>query len=80
MMVHAPDSDAMHAIPASDADVMVDLSYMDLGTGEPALSHVRRALEHGRHVVTTNKHRVGHAALRGTVGPGRLRFLGVRYL
>jgi homoserine dehydrogenase len=31
------------------------MSYTDLETGEPALTHVRHALNNGRHVVTTNK-------------------------
>jgi homoserine dehydrogenase len=55
MMAHAPGSDALDAIATSNADVVIELSYTDLVTGEPALSHVRRALEYGRHVVTTNK-------------------------
>jgi homoserine dehydrogenase len=38
-----------------EADVLVELSYTDLETGEPATTHVRRALEAGKHVVTTNK-------------------------
>ncbi|MDT8436175.1 MAG: homoserine dehydrogenase [Gemmatimonadota bacterium] len=38
-----------------EADVLVELSWTDLETGEPATSHVRAALEAGKHVVTTNK-------------------------
>jgi homoserine dehydrogenase len=38
-----------------EADVLIELSYTDLETGEPATTHVRRALESGKHVVTTNK-------------------------
>ena len=34
---------------------MIELSYTDLKTGEPAITHLRRALELGKHVVTTNK-------------------------
>ncbi|MFQ5595568.1 MAG: homoserine dehydrogenase [Anaerolineae bacterium] len=47
--------DAMRTIAESNADVIAELSYTDLETGEPALSHVRLALEQDRHVVTTNK-------------------------
>ncbi|MFQ5855492.1 MAG: homoserine dehydrogenase [Anaerolineae bacterium] len=47
--------DAMRTIAESNADVVVELSYTDLETGEPAHSHVRVALEQGKHVVTTNK-------------------------
>ena len=33
----------------------VEVSFTDLDTGEPALSHFKAALESGKHVVTTNK-------------------------
>jgi len=35
--------------------VIIELSYTDLKTGEPAITHLHRALELGKHVVTTNK-------------------------
>ncbi|HSM58390.1 MAG TPA: homoserine dehydrogenase [Candidatus Sulfomarinibacteraceae bacterium] len=47
--------DALRTIEESNADVILEMSYTDLETGEPALTHVRRALRQGRHVVTTNK-------------------------
>lgn len=47
--------DALTTIAASNADVVVEMSYTDLRTGEPALTHLRKALEMGRHVLTTNK-------------------------
>jgi homoserine dehydrogenase len=47
--------DALRTIQESNADAVVELSYTDLKTGEPALTHLRAALENGRHVVTTNK-------------------------
>ena len=34
---------------------MVELTYTDLRTGQPALDHLRLALENGKHVVTSNK-------------------------
>lgn len=46
---------ALETIRSSDADVVLELSYTDLLTGQPALDHIRAALENGRHVVTTNK-------------------------
>jgi len=48
-------------IRESNADAVVEVTYTDLKTGEPALLHVRAALESGKHVVTTNK---GPIALR----------------
>ena len=57
--VTAPDRreawNALETIERSNADIVIELSYTDLKTGEPALTHVRRALELGKHVVTTNK-------------------------
>jgi homoserine dehydrogenase len=47
--------DALQTIAESNADIILEMSYTDLETGEPALTHMRAALEHGRHVVTTNK-------------------------
>lgn len=47
--------DAVQLAEEGDADVLVELSYTDLETGEPATTHVRRALDSGKHVVTTNK-------------------------
>lgn len=47
--------DAMETISETNADVIIEISYTDLETGEPAVSHIRRALELGKHVITTNK-------------------------
>ncbi len=45
---------ALETIERSGADIVIELSYTDLKTGEPAITHLRRALELGKHVVTTN--------------------------
>ena len=47
--------DTLGTIAESDADIVLEMSYTDLKTGEPAMSHIRRALELGKHVATTNK-------------------------
>lgn len=47
--------DAQRTIAESNADVMIEITYTNLETGEPALSHIRLALERGMHVCTTNK-------------------------
>ncbi|MCJ7581715.1 MAG: homoserine dehydrogenase [Candidatus Aminicenantes bacterium] len=49
------DGNALEMICQSGADVMLEATYTDIKTGEPAVSHVREALEQGQHVVTTNK-------------------------
>lgn len=47
--------DAQRTIAECAADVLVELSYTDLKTGEPAVSHVRQALQRGMHAITSNK-------------------------
>ncbi|MFQ6093436.1 MAG: homoserine dehydrogenase [bacterium] len=47
--------DSLKTIRESNADVIVEVTYTDIETGEPALSHFRTAFEVGKHLVTTNK-------------------------
>ena len=47
--------DAFKTITDSGADAVVEVSHTNLSTGQPAISHVALALQHGLHVVTTNK-------------------------
>ncbi|WP_232481650.1 homoserine dehydrogenase [Arthrobacter sp. YN] len=47
----------------SPADIVVEATFTSPVDGEPAVSHVRWAIESGKHVVTTNK---GPVALQGT--------------
>jgi len=47
--------DVEQTIADIKADVLVELSYTDLETGEPASSHMRLALERGMHVCSANK-------------------------
>lgn len=49
------EGEALDMIQQVDADVMLEATYTDIETGEPATSHIRKALERGMHVVTTNK-------------------------
>lgn len=49
------DGDALAMIAAADADLMVEATYTDIKTAEPATSHIRAALKKGMHVTTTNK-------------------------
>lgn len=49
------DEDALSMIRKARADVMLEATYTDIRTAEPATSHIRAALERGMHVVTTNK-------------------------
>ncbi len=49
------EEDALSMIQQADADVVLELTYTDLKTGEPATEHIRTALGRGMHVVTSNK-------------------------
>ncbi len=63
-----PDADPEQAEPLdppemierANADIIVELTYTDIQTAEPATSYIRKAFQTGKHVVTSNK---GPAAL-----------------
>ena len=52
--------DSLRTITDSNAEIVIEISYTNLETAEPALTHARTALRAGKHLVTTNK---GPAAL-----------------
>ena len=52
--------DPLDMIEKCEADVIAELTYTDIKTGEPATSYIKKALRMGKHVVTSNK---GPAAL-----------------
>ncbi|MBB6449099.1 homoserine dehydrogenase [Geomicrobium halophilum] len=47
--------DAKTTIENSNADVVVELTYTDVETGQPAIDHCKAAISRGKHVVMTNK-------------------------
>ncbi|OVE75164.1 hypothetical protein BVX97_05615 [bacterium E08(2017)] len=53
--------DAIQTIQQSGADILVEASFTDAETGEPATTHIREAFAEGMHVVTTNKGPLLHA-------------------
>ncbi|HET7626893.1 MAG TPA: homoserine dehydrogenase [Bacillales bacterium] len=53
--------DSLRTIRESNADTIVEVTFTDVNTGQPAIDHCRAAFEAGKHVVTTNK---GPAALQ----------------
>ncbi|GAC1378283.1 MAG: homoserine dehydrogenase [Ktedonobacteraceae bacterium] len=48
-------------LAASHADVLFELTSLNTETGQPAIEHIRAALEHGAHAITANKGTVVHA-------------------
>ena len=47
--------DAFAVIESGEYDVMIELTPINIMTGQPATDHVRRALQLGKHVITANK-------------------------
>lgn len=75
---HFSGMSPLEACRTLDYDVLVELSTLSIREhGEPARSHIRAALERGRHVVTANKGPVGFAfrELEGLAAEKGCRFL-----
>ncbi|MBM4389319.1 MAG: homoserine dehydrogenase, partial [Deltaproteobacteria bacterium] len=51
----AHDWDSFAAIEKCGSDVVVEVTPTNIETAEPALSHIKHAFKHGRHVVSANK-------------------------
>jgi len=50
-----PGLSAIEVIEESNGDIVVEATSNNLESGEPGLTHIKRALISGKHVVTTNK-------------------------
>jgi homoserine dehydrogenase len=46
---------SLETIEQSEADVIVEVTWTNLDTGEPGLTHIIEALRSGKHVITSNK-------------------------
>jgi homoserine dehydrogenase len=71
------DWDAMQMIERAEADAMLEVTYTDIKSGQPATDHIRAALERGMHVTTTNK---GPLALNSNELVGMAEKNGVQFL
>jgi len=54
--------DSIKTITDSNANLVVEASWTDINTGEPAISHVKSAIKCYKHVVMTNKGPIALAA------------------
>ncbi len=54
--------DSIKTITDTNANLIVEVSWTDINTGEPAMSHVKTAITNGKHIVMTNKGPVALAA------------------
>src|SRR3972149_5984285 len=50
-----PEMSALEVIESVEAEVVVEVTPVNIKNGEPALSHITKAFKTGKHVVTTNK-------------------------
>jgi homoserine dehydrogenase len=48
-------------LKAAQADVLFEATALNLEKGQPAVDHIRAALEHGAHAITANKGPIVHA-------------------
>ena len=46
---------ALEAIEEVEGEIVIEATTTNVETGEPGLTHIRRALSLGKHVITTNK-------------------------
>lgn len=46
---------ALETIKNTNANTIIEVTYTDVKTGEPAITHIKTALQTGKHVVSTNK-------------------------
>ena len=47
--------DSLTTIKETNADTIIEITYTDVKTGEPATTHIKTALNAGKNVVSTNK-------------------------
>jgi len=47
--------DSLKTIRETNADTIIEVSYTDVKTGQPAINHCKAAFENGKNVVMTNK-------------------------
>jgi homoserine dehydrogenase len=69
------DWNTIQMIRNAESDVIIELSFTDLKTGEPAVLHCQEALLSGKHVITSNK---GPIALHYNMLKGLARDNGVK--
>jgi homoserine dehydrogenase len=61
LLTKSPVADPLAFVHAVPADVLFENSPVNVATGQPAIGHLRAALERGMHAITANKGPVVHA-------------------
>jgi homoserine dehydrogenase len=57
----SPPNNVREWLVAAQADVLFEASSLNVKNGQPAVEHIRAALEHGAHAITANKGPIVHA-------------------
>ncbi len=70
-------ADVDHWLKAAKADVLFEATSLNVQNGQPAIDHIRAALNHGAHAITANKGPIVHAyrELRDLAASRGKRFL-----
>ena len=73
----SPHNNVREWLAASQADVLFEATSLNVDNGQPAVDHIRAALEHGAHAITANKGPIVHAyrELRDLAAARGKRFL-----
>ena len=74
---HAKPVNLRDWLAAAHADVLFEATALNVENGQPAVEHIRSALEHGAHAITANKGPIVHAyrELRDLAAAQGKRFL-----
>jgi homoserine dehydrogenase len=59
-LLGSPTDTAMDVAVNADYDVLIELTPLNILTGEPAISHIEAALTRGKDVITANKGPIAH--------------------
>jgi homoserine dehydrogenase len=59
-LLGSPTDNAMDVAENADYDILVELTPLNIMTGEPAISHIEAALNRGKDVITANKGPIAH--------------------
>jgi homoserine dehydrogenase len=59
--VSAPHKNIRDWLSGAQADVLFEATSLNVQSGQPAIDHIRAALEHGTHAITANKGPIVHA-------------------
>jgi homoserine dehydrogenase len=59
--VSAPHTNVREWLATATADVLFEATSLNVENGQPAVDHIRAALEHGAHAITANKGPIVHA-------------------